>query len=169
MRRLLLFAHAIVNCIWSDVFSHPWKDLQSCSLKACSGFSSLQSAWLCLAFIDVLVAKTWKHQVTTCHPRTVVALSGSSQENVCQRGKVEWRTSRRSCAMLCNIIELETLMVLTTRRLEVFSCEKGSCGPSFSFAKEHDFFEAFDWNAMKVGTKCKFSHHFVFQKNSWTL
>ena len=37
--------------------------------------------------------------------------------------------------------------------------------PSFSFAKEHDFFDAFDWNAMKVGTKCKFSHHFLQKFN----
>ena len=37
--------------------------------------------------------------------------------------------------------------------------------PSFSFAKEHDFFDAFDWNAMKIGTKCKFSHHFLQKFN----
>ena len=168
MRRLLLFAHAIVNCIWSDVFSHPWKDLQSCSLKACSGFSSLQSAWLCLAFIDVLVAKTWKHQVTTCHPRTVVALSGSSQENVCQRGKVEWRTSRRSCAMLCNIIELETDGSNDSKTRSLFMWE-GLMWTFFLFCEGARLFWGLwlerheGWDKMQVFTSL------CFPKNSWTL
>lgn len=68
--------------------------------------------------------------------------------------EARWNEEPQGEAERCNIIELET-RDSKTRRLEDSKSFHVRLMLTFSFAKEHDFFEAFDWNAMKVGTKCK--------------